>query len=222
VLDVLIHSPSPSRRDALRRVLESAEVRVIGEAEPDATGEGLPGGAVTLLDGEEAMETLRETEDEWPAAVVWLVDQPDRESFDRVRRLDASGWTMLPADAGPERLRAAILAAAAGLTAVPLEWRDELRRATPGHHAGTDGKDSQLGDFVDADEDGDVRETLTGREAEVLEWMARGLSNREIGLRLGISEHTAKFHVASVLGKLGAHNRADAVRRGVRRGLVTV
>jgi DNA-binding CsgD family transcriptional regulator len=105
------------------------------------------------------------------------------------------------------------------MAAVSIEWRDELRGAGLGGHAGIDAADS---DSVDADDDGVVRESLTAREAEVLAWLARGLSNREIGIRLGISEHTAKFHVASVLGKLGAHNRADAGRRGVRRGFVTV
>jgi DNA-binding CsgD family transcriptional regulator len=73
----------------------------------------------------------------------------------------------------------------------------------------------------DGEESGPA-EALTPREREVLELLAGGLSNKEIAARLGISEHTAKFHVASVLAKLGAANRADAVRRGVRRGLVSV
>ena len=61
------------------------------------------------------------------------------------------------------------------------------------------------------------QETLTPREHEVLESLARGLSNREIAERLGVSEHTAKFHVASILAKLGAANRADAVGRALRK-----
>jgi DNA-binding NarL/FixJ family response regulator len=65
-------------------------------------------------------------------------------------------------------------------------------------------------------------EPLTPREIEVLELLAEGLPNREIGGRLGISDQTVKFHVASISGKLGATNRTDAVRRAVRRGLVTL
>jgi DNA-binding CsgD family transcriptional regulator len=65
-------------------------------------------------------------------------------------------------------------------------------------------------------------ESLTPREREVLELLAHGLSNRRIGERLGISEHTAKFHVASLCGKLGAVSRTEAVSRGVRRGLLTL
>ena len=65
-------------------------------------------------------------------------------------------------------------------------------------------------------------EELTPREVEVLERVAEGLSNKAIADRLGISDQTVKFHVASISGKLGAVNRTDAVRRAVRKGLVTL
>jgi len=56
----------------------------------------------------------------------------------------------------------------------------------------------------------------------VLEHIAAGLSNKEIASVLTISEHTVKFHVSAVLGKLGVTSRAAAIRHGVRRGLVTL
>jgi DNA-binding CsgD family transcriptional regulator len=62
--------------------------------------------------------------------------------------------------------------------------------------------------------------TLTDREMDVLGLMAQGLGNSSIARELAISSHTAKYHVASVLAKLGAHTRAEAVSRGIRRGLV--
>ena len=65
-------------------------------------------------------------------------------------------------------------------------------------------------------------ESLTAREQEVLEHIAAGLSNRQIASALGISEHTVKFHVSALLGKLGVSSRAAAIRHGVRRGLVTL
>lgn len=68
----------------------------------------------------------------------------------------------------------------------------------------------------------DLVEPLTQREQEVLEHIAAGRSNRQIASELGISEHTVKFHVSAVLGKLGVSSRAAAIRRGVRRGLVTL
>jgi DNA-binding NarL/FixJ family response regulator len=61
---------------------------------------------------------------------------------------------------------------------------------------------------------------LTAREMDVLRLMAQGLGNKSIARELVISSHTAKYHVASVLAKLGAHTRAEAVSRGLRRGLV--
>jgi DNA-binding CsgD family transcriptional regulator len=65
-------------------------------------------------------------------------------------------------------------------------------------------------------------EALTDRETEVLELLADGLSNKAIGARLGISDQTVKFHVASIAGKLGARNRTEAVRLAARRGLLSL
>ncbi len=65
-------------------------------------------------------------------------------------------------------------------------------------------------------------EALTPREIEVLELLAEGLPNKAIAERLRISDQTVKFHVSSISGKLGAANRTDAVRRAVRRGLITL
>jgi DNA-binding NarL/FixJ family response regulator len=65
-------------------------------------------------------------------------------------------------------------------------------------------------------------EALTPREVEILQLLAAGLGNKEIASRLGISDHTVKFHVASVIGKLGAASRTEAVTLGIRHGLVMI
>jgi DNA-binding NarL/FixJ family response regulator len=70
--------------------------------------------------------------------------------------------------------------------------------------------------------DPSAAEGLTARETQVLELMAEGLPNKSIAARLGISDQTVKFHVASIAGKLGAANRTDAVRLALRRGLITI
>ena len=65
-------------------------------------------------------------------------------------------------------------------------------------------------------------ESLTARELDVLRLLAEGLPNKSIAARLGISDQTVKFHVASIGGKLGARNRTDAVRLAIRRGLIEI
>ena len=92
-----------------------------------------------------------------------------------------------------------------------------------------DGVTALLVDARDADHDDDrenvsdrLVESLTAREQEVLEHVAAGLSNRQIASALGISEHTVKFHVSALLGKLGVSSRSAAIRHGLKRGLVTL
>ena len=65
-------------------------------------------------------------------------------------------------------------------------------------------------------------EALTPRESEVLQQLALGLTNKQIALALGMSEHTAKYHISSIYSKLGVLNRAEAVREGVRRGWLRI
>jgi len=109
---------------------------------------------------------------------------------------------VLPSDATAGELLAAVDAVAAGLVAF---HPDALRRAPRPVRAELD-----------------PAQPLTGREVEVLGMLAEGLGNKAIASRLGISTHTAKFHVASILSKLGAGSRTEAVTIGMRRGLVAI
>jgi DNA-binding NarL/FixJ family response regulator len=68
----------------------------------------------------------------------------------------------------------------------------------------------------------EIVEPLTPREMDVLEMLAEGLSNKMIAHRLSISDHTAKFHVNSILAKLNAGTRTEAVTRGIRLGLIKI
>jgi ATP/maltotriose-dependent transcriptional regulator MalT len=65
-------------------------------------------------------------------------------------------------------------------------------------------------------------EALTAREHDVLALLADGISNRDIAARLDISEHTVKFHLASIFGKLGVSTRTEAVQRGLRLGVIDI
>lgn len=111
----------------------------------------------------------------------------------------AHGW--LPVDIDEGRLRAAVAALAAGLD-VGLPGTAVAARA------------------AGRPDEAELREPLTARELEVYELMAKGLGNRDIGAALGISAHTAKFHVAQILEKTGSATRTEAVRQGLRWGLI--
>lgn len=67
-----------------------------------------------------------------------------------------------------------------------------------------------------------IEEPLTRREIDVLQLLAEGLPNKSIAARLGVSDQTVKFHLASIFAKLGATNRTDAVRLALRRGLINL
>lgn len=73
-----------------------------------------------------------------------------------------------------------------------------------------------------AEREGGLIEGLTSREHDVLALVADGLPNREIAQALSISEHTVKFHLASIFGKLGVSTRTEAVQRGVRLGVIEI
>ncbi len=119
---------------------------------------------------------------------------------------------LLSSDADGEEIAAAINAAAHDLFSVAPEIIDAILSQTP------------QANFAPIDEnsfaDDSMVETLTAREREVLEMLTDGASNKTIAEKLNISEHTVKFHVASVFGKLGVNSRTEAVTQALRRGLI--
>jgi len=116
--------------------------------------------------------------------------------------------SVLPLDVTPRQLATAIQAVAAGLVVGPEPSFDDTN-----DHDNPDG--TGLGEEP-------LMEHLTPREATVLRLMALGKGNKEIAALLNISEHTAKFHVSSILSKLGANSRTEAVTLGILRGLVAI
>jgi two-component system nitrate/nitrite response regulator NarL len=146
-------------------------------------------------------ERLQEAAAGGPPALALLAGQESEEAEEAASAALAAGVRgLLARDLDGGRLAAALRALARGLLVFDEALLQPLLRPRPVPQAPLD--------------------PLTPRELEVLQLLAQGLSNRRIAERLGISEHTAKFHVNAIVTKLGAQTRTDAAIRAARLGLV--
>lgn len=139
--------------------------------------------------------------------VVVLIDEPSVGWT--ARALHAGVRAILPRESSENEIVSAVLAADRGLILLDPEVTKELAShtrtvtSTPENTA-------------------DSLEELTPREVEVLRLMAEGFGNKQIAARLGISDHTVKFHISSILAKLSVSSRTEAVTQGIRMGLIVV
>jgi two-component system, NarL family, nitrate/nitrite response regulator NarL len=130
------------------------------------------------------------------AAGVVLLDDPSLA----MQTLAAGARGILMRDASPQRIRAALIAASEGVIVIDDALAGAvLQQSRPMH---------------------DLVEPLTARELEVMQLLASGQTNKEIANRLGVTEHTVKFHVNGILGKLGVATRTEAVVHAARLGIV--
>jgi NarL family two-component system response regulator YdfI len=161
--------------------------------------------APTELSGDVLLIELGSSERDWttfadlPIPVILLVDFADSTLVSSALRAGIRG--AISWDATPEEIEGAVHAANAGLVVTTQASLAEL-----------------LPDARHLAEE--LTEPLSGRELEVLDLLAEGLSNKLIAHRLSISEHTVKTHVASIFAKLDASSRTEAVSQAIRRGLV--
>lgn len=210
MIRVLIVAASPLARAGLQNLLAARNVEVVASQDTvDALSEMLSDAApdVVLIDStsepfESTMESILASGLASDVSVVVLSDGMTPAAS--AEALRAGIRAALPGDISPGQLVAALEAVANGLVVLHPSQATEV---IPAGAAPTRTVE-------------EVAESLTRREHEVLQMLAAGLSNKEIAARLNISEHTAKFHVASILGKLGAGSRTEAVSVGIRRGLV--
>jgi NarL family two-component system response regulator YdfI len=208
VTRVFIVAESARSRERLEDLLDARKIEVVGGAsnvEHAAEALAEEDAQVLLVEAtndsvEELLEILAATGLTRETAVVVLLDQSAPVWAGQAVQAGVRG--VLSTDADGEQLALAIEAAAGGLFVLhPNEVRAE--RSSPARVVTLE-----------------PAESLTARERQVLQMLAAGLGNKEIAARLKISEHTAKFHVASILGKLSASSRTEAVAIGLRRGLI--
>ena len=202
MIRVFVAASSAALRLALRSRVEGPGLTVVGDGPtPDRAPADVD--VVLLSDADQALVSADPRIPSGGRAVVVLAD--DERPARALRGLPLRGWALVPREASAAELQAATTAAAQAFTVVPAALATRLLSAR-----------------VPEPELDVPPESLTPREREVLDLLAQGLTNRQIADRLSISEHTAKFHVAAVLAKLGAASRTDAVTRGVRHGLVAL
>jgi DNA-binding NarL/FixJ family response regulator len=191
VISVLIAASSPVSRAGLKAMVEE-----------------IPG--CSIVGSASAGELVEHALELHPDVILWQI-APDEDAA-ALRAMPQQNIVLLTSNASLELIRAG----AHGV--LPLEASaDQIEIALQAAAMG-------LGVFsphqVDAQATPRVSTALTARETEVLRMIAEGLANKEIAWRLGISEHTVKFHVSSLLGKLGAGSRTEAIGAGIRQGVI--
>ena len=161
--------------------------------------------AVVDVESPTAAGSVLRTAKALPAGTGLIALADDPEPAWVTTALRAGVNAILSGDVTTEEMRLAILATEAGLILLHPSSAQNLGGSTAW-----------------AGSDAGPEEPLTVREQEVLRLAGDGLGNKEIAAKLNISEHTVKFHISSILGKLGAAGRTEAVRQGIKRGLIVI
>lgn len=210
MIRVFIVAPTPMTQAGLHTLLATEDIYIAGaSAVPDAFLESVSTIDVIVVADDLQLDAVTHAIANGSAALVVLTNAPER-IVPMLQPLNLRGWGLVPLDVSSARLRAVVGVVAQGMVVLPVDYSLWLYEKSPADAALTPGAlEAPL-------------ETLTPREREVLELIGQGLSNKLIARALSISEHTVKFHISSISTKLGASSRTDAVRRGVRLGLITL
>ena len=192
----------PLARAGLAALLaREASLEILGHLAPEDLPEAIPGQQVDALafDAQGGVEPLRDLDADLPA--VALVDDETQAA----EAVGAGARGVVLRSAGPAQIAACLAAVAQDLFAASGSLATALLRPRlPGGAAAA------------------LPDALTPRELEVLGLLSLGLANKAIASRLSISDHTAKFHVNAILGKLGVQSRSEAIVRASRLGLVVL
>lgn len=189
--------------------MDDARVQIIGEAaHPDDMAEDQTDADVVVwspalsLDLDTLLSGLADLRIGVTAALLLIYDDP--KVIERLIGLPVHAWGLLSPESSQAELVAAVEAINEGLVVTNPIWLQHLSAS----QTSSNGENMSL------------VEALTGRELEILQLLALGLTNKQIAVRLGISAHTVKFHVSSIFGKMGTTNRTETVKLGLKMGLI--
>lgn len=211
MIRVLVNATSDVVRMGLESMLSTAGISVVGSAIgmekiSSQVEELQPDVVLVEMPSEEPISGVLEFSARMPTVRIALLtdDSDGRKTLEALR---SGVRAIIPRHSMAGEIVGAIQAAAAGLIVIHPAATEALLAAAPSieHLA-----------FTPEDQ------ALTPREIEVLSLIAEGLGNKEIAWRLSISEHTVKFHVASIFSKLDAATRTEAVTIGLRRGFIMI
>ena len=210
MIRVTIVSPALATRMGLRSLLsDDPRMQIIGEAASLADIEaGLDEADVViwspaLMVDQDSLSVERANLSIGESTALLLI-HGDPKVIVELARLRVRAWGMLSQESSQAEIIAAIEAVNEGLIVMNPTWLEYLR----------------AGQVGDNHENNGLVESLTGREIEILQLLALGLTNKQIAHKLGISTHTVKFHVSSIFGKMGTTNRTETVKLGLKMGLI--
>jgi two-component system, NarL family, response regulator YdfI len=204
---IAVAATSAVRRAALESIVRSQpEFQLVGSFGAVASLVSLAPNRevdVFVIDADRVRDVLREPRSD--AGIVLLTEVSDARSVSRLLRKGVRA--ILSRESGPEDVLSGIYAAYDGMVLLSTPIAESLAAVYT---------DQPL------ELETELSEEITSRETEVLRMLAEGLINKDIAARLGISEHTVKFHISSILDKLRAATRTEAVTHGIRLGLIPI
>jgi DNA-binding NarL/FixJ family response regulator len=212
LIRVSIIAPAITVRAGLRALLsDDSQISVIAEAaslfelvELQVEADVIVWAPVSTFDLTMAVSEVSKLNTGDPIAMLLVHNDP--KVMETLIKLPLRAWGLLDPEATQAELLATIQALNEGLSVTNPVW---LKQAFKKPTTTKDGDDEQV-------------ELLTGREVEILQLLALGLTNKQIAVKLRISAHTVKFHVSTIFSKLGTTNRVETVNLGLKKGLIVL
>ena len=210
MIQVTIIAPAIAIRAGLRALLsDDPRIQIIGEAASIVELEGTQTEADVVvwspslsLDQEVVLSELSNLRIGETTALLLIYNDP--KAIEHLIRHAARAWGVLAPESTQAELVASVQALSEGLVVTNPAWLNQVI----------------MNQATSQEANDELVEPLTGREIEILQLLALGLTNKQIAARLRISAHTVKFHVSTIFSKMGTTNRVETVNQGLKKGLI--